>query len=70
MCGRSARRRCEGEKTTHYAGTVAVADLVDKNSSLTASQLDDLKEQLTQAGVTTETVDIWVDDRDLLVKAV
>ena len=27
------------------------------------SQLADLKKQLAQAGVTTETVDIWVDDR-------
>ncbi|MEU1452975.1 hypothetical protein [Streptomyces avermitilis] len=57
-----------GEKTTHYAGTVNVADLATKNSSLTESQLSDLKKQLTQAGVTTETVDIWVNSQDLLVK--
>jgi hypothetical protein len=57
-----------GVNTTHYTGTVDVADLADKNSSLTAGQLAGLKKQLTQAGVTTENVDIWVNDQDLLVK--
>ncbi|WP_329365402.1 hypothetical protein [Streptomyces sp. NBC_01483] len=59
-----------GEKTTHYAGTVNVSDLAAKSSRLTASQLADLKEQFTQAGITTEDVDIWVNGKDLLVKAV
>ncbi|MFE7167229.1 hypothetical protein [Streptomyces sp. NPDC057616] len=59
-----------GVDTTHYSGTVDVADLAGKNSSLSASQLAGLKKQLTQAGVTTETVDIWVDGKDLLVKKV
>lgn len=60
--------KVRGVNTTHYAGTVDVADLAGKNSNLTASQLAGLKKQLTQAGVTTESVDIWVDDQDLLVK--
>ncbi|MFD4573809.1 hypothetical protein ACFWNK_14825 [Streptomyces sp. NPDC058417] len=59
-----------GERATHYAGTVEVADLAAHGSGLTASQLADLKRQLEQAGVTTERVDIWVNDRDLLVKKV
>ncbi|MHA5050106.1 hypothetical protein [Streptomyces sp. SD15] len=59
-----------GENTTHYSGTVNVADMATKNSNLTESQLADLKEQLTQAGVSTEQVDIWVNDDDLLVKKV
>ncbi|MFF4210681.1 hypothetical protein ACFYZE_15245 [Streptomyces sp. NPDC001796] len=46
-----------GRRTTHYSGTVTPA-------SLTGG----LREQLEQAGVTEETVDIWVDDHDLLVK--
>ncbi|MFF3909258.1 hypothetical protein ACFYZJ_25485 [Streptomyces sp. NPDC001848] len=46
-----------GRRTTHYSGTVTPA-------SLTGA----LKEQLEQAGVTKETVDLWVDDDDLLVK--
>ncbi|MFI9826888.1 hypothetical protein ACIHIX_04295 [Streptomyces sp. NPDC051913] len=62
--------KVRGENATHYSGTVDVADLAGKNSSLTASQLADLKKQLEQAGVTTETVDIWVNDQDLLVKKV
>ncbi|MFH8802492.1 LppX_LprAFG lipoprotein [Streptomyces sp. NPDC017936] len=50
----------EGRTTTHYSGTVDVADVEDAG----------LKRQLEQAGVTGETVDVWVDDRDLLVKKV
>ncbi|MGP4046773.1 hypothetical protein [Streptomyces sp. 2A115] len=62
--------KVRGENTTHYSGTVDVADLADRNSDLTEDQLAGLKHQLEQAGVTTETVDIWVDDQDLLVKKV
>ena len=48
-----------GVSTTHYSGTVDVAGLAAGSA---------LRKQLTQAGVTTETVDIWVDGKDLLVK--
>ncbi|MEU6087360.1 hypothetical protein ABZ865_11230 [Streptomyces sp. NPDC047085] len=58
-----------GQHTTHYSGKLNVADLADKtNHNLTASQLDSLKKQLDKAGVTTETVDIWINDQDLMVK--
>lgn len=60
--------KVRGVDTTHYSGTVDVADLVGKNSSLSAGQLAGVKKQLTQDGVDTETVDIWVDGKDLLVK--
>ncbi|WP_328495883.1 hypothetical protein OHS59_26490 [Streptomyces sp. NBC_00414] len=60
--------KVRGENTTHYSGTVDVADLAGKNSALSADQLADLKSQLQQAGVTTETIDIWVNDENLLVK--
>jgi hypothetical protein len=53
-----------GRRTTHYSGTVNVADLATKNSNLTASQLAGLKKQLTAAGVSTEQVDIWVDAQE------
>ncbi|MEV7686550.1 hypothetical protein ACFW1F_10010 [Streptomyces bungoensis] len=59
-----------GVHTTHYSGTVDVADLAGKNGNLGAGQLADLKKQLSQAGVTTETVDIWINDQSLLVKKV
>ncbi|MER6783231.1 hypothetical protein ABT330_00980 [Streptomyces sp. NPDC000658] len=62
--------KVRGRDTRHYAGTVEVADLARQNSNLSRGQLDDLKKTLEQAGVTTETVDIWVDDQDLLVKKV
>ena len=62
--------KVRGENTTHYSGTVDVADLAGESSNLTADQLADMKRQLEQAGVTTETIDIWVDDEDLLVKKV
>ncbi|RPF35572.1 hypothetical protein [Streptomyces sp. TLI_185] len=62
--------KVRGVDTTHYSGTVDVADLARKNSNLTASQLAGLKKQLTQAGVGTESVDIWVNDQNLLVKKV
>lgn len=57
-----------GVSATHYSGTVDVADLTAKNSELDAKQLAAFKEQLALAGVTTQTVDIWVDENDLLVK--
>ncbi|MFF6993843.1 hypothetical protein ACFY93_02585 [Streptomyces sp. NPDC008313] len=60
--------KVRGQNTTHYSGTVNVADLADRTSSLSASQLADLKKQLQTAGITTETVDLWVNDENLLVK--
>ncbi|KAB1145929.1 hypothetical protein F7R91_16505 [Streptomyces luteolifulvus] len=62
--------KVRGVDTTHYSGTVDVADLAAKNSSLSESQLAGLRKQLEQAGVTTQTVDIWVNDQNLLVKKV
>lgn len=57
-----------GVRATHYSGTVNVADLAGRSSDLDADQLAALKKQLSQAGVTTETVDIWINDQNLLVK--
>jgi hypothetical protein len=49
-----------GRTTTHWSGTVTAADVADAG----------LRKQLTEAGVTTETVDVWIDKRNLLVKKV
>ncbi len=57
-----------GVHTTHYSGTLNVADLAGRTSDLSADQLTALKKQLSQAGVTTDTVDIWINDENLLVK--
>ncbi|MFD9795702.1 hypothetical protein ACFWXK_32655 [Streptomyces sp. NPDC059070] len=57
-----------GVQATHYAGTVDMAKLVDRSSGLDAKTLEAFKAQMNQSGVTTDTVDIWVDKNDLLVK--
>ncbi|MFB7506056.1 hypothetical protein [Streptomyces broussonetiae] len=57
-----------GARATHYSGTVNVADFAGRSSSLTADQLSALKQQLSQTGITTETIDIWVNDQNLPVK--
>ncbi|MGC4949319.1 hypothetical protein ACLQ2N_24395 [Streptomyces sp. DT224] len=57
-----------GVRATHYSGTVDVAELTAKNSSLDADEIAQLKEQLATSGITTEKIDIWVDENDLLVK--
>ncbi|MFJ2708262.1 hypothetical protein ACIO3R_34435 [Streptomyces sp. NPDC087428] len=57
-----------GVAATHYSGTVDVAELTAKNSELDATQLAAFKKQLSDAGISTEKVDIWVDKNDLLVK--
>lgn len=60
--------KVRGVDTTHYSGTVNVAELAEQSSGLSESQLADMKKQLEQAGITTETIDIWVNDENLLVK--
>ncbi|CAL9453221.1 hypothetical protein SUDANB70_02490 [Streptomyces sp. enrichment culture] len=70
-CGDARRVGAEqvrGDRATHYRGTVDVAALAPRDSGLDAAELADLKDRLTRAGVTTQTVDVWVDDRGLLVK--
>ncbi|TRV76986.1 LppX_LprAFG lipoprotein [Streptomyces sp. 130] len=57
-----------GVSTTHYSGTVDVAELTAKSGNLDADEVAALKKQLADAGITTETIDIWVDENDLLVK--
>ncbi|MEV8318854.1 hypothetical protein AB0Q95_32315 [Streptomyces sp. NPDC059900] len=57
-----------GTKTTHYAGKVDVADFTGKNTDLDAGQMAELEKQFKQAGMSTETIDIWVNGDDLLVK--
>ncbi|MEV6550766.1 hypothetical protein AB0M57_18965 [Streptomyces sp. NPDC051597] len=57
-----------GVQATHYSGTVDMAKLVDRSSGLDAKTLEGFKNQMTQSGITTDTVDLWVDKNDLLVK--
>nr|WSW67412.1 hypothetical protein OG461_15000 [Streptomyces sp. NBC_00995] len=64
------KEQVRGVATTHYSGTVDVTELTARTSKLDAGQLAALKKQLNDAGITTETVDIWVDGNDLLVKKI
>ncbi|OKJ78341.1 hypothetical protein [Streptomyces sp. CB02460] len=57
-----------GVSATHYSGTVDVAELTAKNGNLDADETAQLKKQLAASGITTEKIDIWVDENDLLVK--
>ncbi|MFE1841406.1 hypothetical protein [Streptomyces sviceus] len=54
------RETVEGQATTHYAGTVDVEDVTDT----------ELRQRLRSADVTAETLDIWINDENLLVKKV
>ncbi|MDH6517162.1 hypothetical protein M2164_003612 [Streptomyces sp. SAI-208] len=54
------RETVHGRRTTHYSGTVAVGQVTDT----------ELRQRLQDADVTAETVDIWINDKDLLVKKV
>ncbi|GAA3222803.1 hypothetical protein MTQ10_12690 [Streptomyces sp. XM83C] len=56
----TGRETVRGRAARHYTATVDVAALPDAG----------LRRQLSDAGVAAERVDIWVDDRNLLVKKV
>ncbi|MFJ4185724.1 hypothetical protein [Kitasatospora sp. NPDC089509] len=59
----------DGKQATHYAGTLKVADLVAANGSkMTPEQVDQMKQKLATAGITTEAIDVWVDSDQLVLK--
>ncbi|MFE6779888.1 hypothetical protein [Streptomyces sp. NPDC057702] len=58
-----------GTKATHYTGVVNVSELAQMQSEdLSKQDLSDLQEQLQQSGMETETIDLWIDGDNLLVK--
>ncbi|MGA4850638.1 hypothetical protein ACOBQB_32015 [Streptomyces sp. G5(2025)] len=67
---RVGEEEVRGTKATHYSGKVDVADFTAKSTDLDEEQLSELKKQFEQAGMSTETIDIWVNDDDLLVKKI
>ncbi|MFD0496464.1 LolA-like protein [Streptomyces rhizosphaericus] len=59
----------KGVKATHYTGTVKVSEIAKMQSKeLSQSDLDALQKQLETSGMDTETIDLWVDEENLLVK--
>jgi hypothetical protein len=60
-----------GVQATHYRSTVNVQEIAGRTiQGLTAEEQSQLKESLTKAGITTETIDLWVSKDNLPVKAV
>ncbi|MFI1969481.1 hypothetical protein BLA24_14650 [Streptomyces cinnamoneus] len=59
-----------GVKATHYTGTVDVTKIAEKSSTLGKDAVDGLKRQLGQQGATTEQIDLWVSEDNLLIKKV
>lgn len=59
-----------GERTTHYAGRVKVADVQEQNANLGEEMRADLEQQLKASGITTADIDLWINDDNLLVKKV
>ncbi|AEW95923.1 putative lipoprotein [Streptantibioticus cattleyicolor NRRL 8057 = DSM 46488] len=58
-----------GVTATHYAGVVDADKLVGQQArGLDPKQLKLFKDNLAEAGVTSETIDLWVDSHDLPVK--
>lgn len=58
-----------GKQTTHYTGTVNVADMTRKQSKdLSDSQLDQISAALKKQGIKNETIDLWIDGDNLLAK--
>jgi LppX/LprAFG-like lipoprotein len=61
----------DGVQATHYSGTVNVATAFDSSQAaknLTPSQISQLKSMLSTAGVTEETIDVWVASDGLPVE--
>ena len=61
--------KVRGVSATRYTGTVKVSDIARMQSKdLTEKDLAELQKQLEQNGIETETIDLWIDKNDLLVK--
>ncbi|WP_335978289.1 hypothetical protein [Streptomyces sp. CA2R106] len=59
-----------GVPATHYRGTLDVATVTRQSTPhLTAAQFQAVRQQLTKAGITTETVDLWVSKDNLPVES-
>lgn len=67
---RVGEEKVRGTQATHYSGKVDIADFTARSADLDEDQMSELKKQFDQAGISTETIDIWVDDNDLLVKKI
>ncbi|MEY9874378.1 hypothetical protein ABH931_003873 [Streptacidiphilus sp. MAP12-33] len=58
----------DGVRTTHLSGTLTPQQLLDAMPGLTAGQRAEIVQQDQQAGITSETVDVWLDVRGLPIR--
>lgn len=60
-----------GVRATHYTGTVDLQQMTGRDiPNLTSEEQSQLRDSLTKSGVTSETIDLWVSQGNLPVKAV
>ena len=64
---RVGKETVDGVSTTHYAGTVDIGKLV-KQSLGDDAGLKSIVDQADKAGMSTEAVDMWINDQNLPVK--
>ncbi|MET8623070.1 hypothetical protein ABZW30_04825 [Kitasatospora sp. NPDC004669] len=58
-----------GKPATHYTGELNVSDMASANGNqLTSERLAQLKKSMADMGITSETIDVWVDSDQLVVK--
>ncbi|MCQ4044267.1 hypothetical protein ACFOSC_29760 [Streptantibioticus rubrisoli] len=63
------KENVKGVDATHYSGTVDVAKLTTQTTpGLSQADQDQLKQQMSAAGITTDQIDIWVNGDNLMVK--
>jgi hypothetical protein len=58
----------DGVSTTHYTGTVTLAQMAAAEPGLTAAQRQTLVEADTKVGLTGESIDVWLNSRALPVE--
>ncbi|MFE6055708.1 hypothetical protein ACFQ6N_33615 [Kitasatospora sp. NPDC056446] len=58
-----------GKAATHYTGELSADDIAGATGTgLTKDELDQVKQTLDTAGITSETIDVWIDADQLVVK--
>ncbi len=62
------RETMDGVATTHFTGTVTLAQLVAAQSGITAAQAQALETADASVGFTGETIDVWLDAKNLPVR--
>ncbi|MDH6704614.1 hypothetical protein P3T27_001317 [Kitasatospora sp. MAA19] len=58
-----------GKATTHYTGELSADEIASMaGKGVTREQLDQVKQKLATAGLTSERIDVWVDADQLVVQ--